>query len=453
MALPSQTERTGHSARPVMTRSSRTTVPRWAVLGVLALLVGGGLYALIAMLPDKGAPSQADAATKPAADATSRTAANREPTTPPPPRSLIGNTPTSTQTPPRVEPPTTLTQSTTQSTNQAGPGQGGTGQAGTGGPPSGVLGSALDGAPRATDPGSTRPAPVDVTRPDLTAPRPTPAESAAVPSPTTPPAPLTSSTSTSSVRTLIEAGERALASGRLVEARVNLSRAYLSSEIASSDAEMIRQKLTQVNADLVFSPRVTPGDPLAESYTVQSGDVLERVRRRRELTPDWRFIARVNGLANPDRLKVGQKLKLVRGPFHAIVTKRDYRLDLFAGSPDEPENWIYIRSFRVGLGEGNGTPVGTFRIRNRMANPWWVNPRTRERFEADDPKNPIGEHWLGWEGIGDSKIHTGFGLHGTIEPESIGQQRSMGCVRLLAPDIELLYELLGEQVSIVKVVP
>jgi lipoprotein-anchoring transpeptidase ErfK/SrfK len=107
----------------------------------------------------------------------------------------------------------------------------------------------------------------------------------------------------------------------------------------------------------------------------------------------------------------------------------------------------------VGLGEGNGTPVGTFRIRNRMANPWWVNPRTRERFEADDPKNPIGEHWLGWEGIGDSKIHTGFGLHGTIEPESIGQQRSMGCVRLLAPDIELLYEMLSEQVSIVKVVP
>jgi len=136
-----------------------------------------------------------------------------------------------------------------------------------------------------------------------------------------------------------------------------------------------------------------------------------------------------------------------------VVNKADYRLDLFAGSPDEPENWIYIRSFKVGLGTDNGTPVGTFVIKNKQSNPPWTNPKTGERFGADDPKNPIGEYWLGFKGVGPAAVYEGFGLHGTIEPESIGQQRSMGCVRMAAEDIALVYEMLTEQISTVRIAP
>ena len=109
----------------------------------------------------------------------------------------------------------------------------------------------------------------------------------------------------------------------------------------------------------------------------------------------------------------------------------------------------------MGLGEGSGTPIGTFVIKkaSKLVNPPWTNPRTGERFAADDPKNPIGEFWLGWQGLGDSAAYTGFGLHGTIDPTSIGQSKSMGCVRMGAEDIALIYEMLVEQVSVVRVVP
>jgi lipoprotein-anchoring transpeptidase ErfK/SrfK len=302
---------------------------------------------------------------------------------------------------------------------------------------------------------ATKPTPVDLTKPDLAATPPRPPNSAD----RTPPAggpsvPITPAASTMSVRALIDAGEQAFAQGNLVEARALFSRAYLDKDCSTGDQLGLREKLTAINRDLVFSPKVTPGDPLVESYKVESGDALDKIRRRRELTVDSAFIARINGMANPNALKVGQSLKLVRGPFHVVVDKSDFRMDIFAGSPDEPETWLFIRSFPIGLGaEESSTPLGLFRVRNKMKNPSWRNPRTGEFFAADDPKNPIGEYWIGWEGVGDSKVYVGFGMHGTIEPQSIGRQMSMGCVRMASDDIAMVYEMLTEQVSIVKVVP
>jgi lipoprotein-anchoring transpeptidase ErfK/SrfK len=52
-----------------------------------------------------------------------------------------------------------------------------------------------------------------------------------------------------------------------------------------------------------------------------------------------------------------------------------------------------------------------------------------------------------------SKKFEGYGIHGTIEPQSIGREMSMGCVRLGAEDVALVYELLMPRVSVVKIVP
>src|SRR5690606_2805039 len=124
------------------------------------------------------------------------------------------------------------------------------------------------------------------------------------------------------------------------------------------------------------------------------------------------------------------------------------------GSPDKPGEWMFVRSFRVGLGENDGTPLGQFVVSaNKLVNPGWVNPRdSSQRYDRDDPKNPIGEFWIGLDGVGSSAGVTGYGIHGTIEPESIGQNKSMGCVRLADADIALLFELLDEQVSVVHIV-
>lgn len=245
-----------------------------------------------------------------------------------------------------------------------------------------------------------------------------------------------------------------LSRGELVSARAVLNDALRA---ASDPAEQrrLREEMTTINQELFFGAKVYPGDTAAELYEVQPGDSLARITSRQGLAVDWRLIQRVNRITDPSRIRVGQKLKLVRGPVHAVVDKSEYRLDVFVGPPGAESQWMYICSFAVGLGEQGSTPLGEFVVRtdSKLINPVWRNPRTGEHFAADDPKNPIGERWVGIEGVGGSAGLEGYGIHGTIDPASIGSDASMGCVRMRDGDVELMYEMLEEQVSQVLIRP
>lgn len=269
--------------------------------------------------------------------------------------------------------------------------------------------------------------------------------------PSAPSQPAQLSTGNPAVDRLIRDAMRSMQS-QPIQSRLTLSQALHSPQLSEAQRHEIRSVLTALNQMMVFEPIVVPGDPFAMKYTIQSGDYLQKIVRTTSVQIDWRFAARINGV-DPKRIRVGQQLKLITGPFHAIVNKSDFRLDLYLG--DGPQQ-VYVRSFDVGLGQYNSTPEGLFRVkpRSKAVNPAWVNPRTGEAFDADDPQNPIGEHWIGLEGVDDSlRDVIGYGIHGTIEPESIGRETSMGCVRLLDDDIELLFEVLVEEASLVRIVP
>jgi len=265
----------------------------------------------------------------------------------------------------------------------------------------------------------------------------------------------TDSSTLSGVERAVRDADILISQGKPVRARGVLNAALLSSRTTDSERVVLRERLQTLNQSLLFGSVVDPDDPMTESYRVQSGDSLARIASRRQLATHYKLIARVNGISDPSKIRVGQSLKLVRGPFHAVVDKSDFRMDVYHGPPDSPTGWVYIRSFDIGLGEGDGTPIGHFVISsNKLENPGWVNPRdSSERYDRNDPANPIGEYWLGLDGVGPSSVHTGFGLHGTTEPESIGRSMSMGCVRLLDDDIALVFELLEEQISVVHIVP
>lgn len=453
MALPSQKDRTGPSGRVYSPGASRDNrfLGRVGIAVGVALLIAGSLWGIGQLISNRGkAPGDPQNAALAADDKKGGM------------RTLTGDM--------HKPKPTTVTPVTAP----------------------GVSTSNANVASNAGTTPATRPLPVDLTKPDGAAkpantppanpgatptapPSTNPATNPAIATnPAKPPAaPITTPGATppltnpaigatpviqdptrTEARVLIDAGERALTANKLVEGRAALSKALMAKDATEAEKASIRAKLTTVNQDLLFSNKITPGDPLVVSYTVQQNDALSKIVRKQQLATDWRLIERLNKI-NANRLNVGQKIKLVTGPFHAVVDKSDYRLDLFAGSPEDPNNWIFIRSFPVGLGEADGTPLGTFVIRkdSKLVNPPWTNPRTGEHFGADDPKNPIGERWLGFEGMGAASAHTGYGLHGTIDQDSIGKSKSMGCVRMATDDIALAYEMLVEQVSVVKIVP
>jgi LysM repeat protein len=269
------------------------------------------------------------------------------------------------------------------------------------------------------------------------------------------------------VRQLLNQAEQAEKSGRLVDARTALNTLLQNAQFREHDKDGVRRQLAELNQTLLFSPVVTPGDPLTETYKIASGDSLVKLAKK-GLAVEADLLQRVNKISDPGKLRIGQSVKLVHGPFHLVVHKADFRADMYAGSPlpansagspradgSEP-GWTYIRSFDVGLGEKSSTPTGTFMVRqgSKLKDPPWTNPRTGEKFASSDPKNPIGEHWLGLQGLDEkTKTVTGYGVHGTIAPESIGKEMSMGCVRLLPEDIALVWEMMQGGVSVVRIMP
>ena len=249
----------------------------------------------------------------------------------------------------------------------------------------------------------------------------------------------------------LEEGLTLLDNGQMVAARAQLSALLRSGSLTEGEAAQARGVLTDISDDLVFSKRITSDDTFCIEYIVRGGDTLSGIVHKMGLQVDWRFIQRINGIKSASSIRPGQNLKLITGPFHAKVDKATYRIDLYQGDGNEQ---VFVRSYKVGLGEFNSTPTGIFKVKrsSKLVNPTWRNPRTREFYSANNPENPIGERWIGLKGIEErTEDLSGLGIHGTIEPETIGTQSSMGCIRMGAEEVAQVYEMLSEGVSIVEI--
>jgi lipoprotein-anchoring transpeptidase ErfK/SrfK len=130
---------------------------------------------------------------------------------------------------------------------------------------------------------------------------------------------------------------------------------------------------------------------------------------------------------------------------HTIVIRRESRrLFLYTGD-------TLKRSFRVATGQPSyPTPIGKFEIIVKQRNPWWYPPAGSAWAEGakpvpPGPGNPLGTRWMG---ISSPYV----GIHGTPDPASIGYSASHGCVRMLIPEVEWLFERVevGTPVFIVR---
>lgn len=244
------------------------------------------------------------------------------------------------------------------------------------------------------------------------------------------------------VTRLMASAEAMLTRQQLVEARRLFNDALQNPGVGRAATD-IRNKMGTINQSLIFSPMIADNDPFATRYVIQSGDRLVNLAKKAHV--DWRFLARINNIEKPERIRIGQPIKIVNGPFHLVIDKSDYRMDVYIGDADSQGRRMFVRSFSVGLGEYNSTPVGSWIVRknSKAINPAWTNPRTGEHFSRDNPKNPIGEFWVGLRGLdAETSAMSGYGIHGTIDPNSIGHQSSMGCIRMRNADIALVYDML-----------
>lgn len=271
----------------------------------------------------------------------------------------------------------------------------------------------------------------------------TPSASGSIPSP---------SASAIPAKTLVEQADAKRKADDLIEARKLLVQALDTQTLSPAETDDVLRRLSEINDIVVFSPRRFVSDPYQEQYKVQPGDLMQKIAAKYNIT--WKFLGRLNGIEDPRRLQVGKTLKVVHGPFHAIVDKSEFTLDIYIGKPGT-HGAIFLKRFRVGLGEFDSTPTGEWLVDTKLENPRYYNPRNEgpRIIEPDDPQNPLGERWIALKGVsGQALGKTSYGIHGTIEPDSIGQKKSMGCIRMLNEDVELVYDMLITGKSTVTVV-
>ena len=249
-------------------------------------------------------------------------------------------------------------------------------------------------------------------------------------------------TSRAKAASLQAAGKTALARGDLIAARTHLSEALLLG-LDKGDGAAVRAELARIATKTILSAEATDGDPLVDVYTIQPGDTLGKIAKKYKVSDD--LLARVNNIQNKNMIRAGWRLKTVVGPFRAVVDKKAHRLDVYLGN-------TFVKQYPVGLGEHSSTPTGEWQVGTKLKNPTYYPPRSGKIIAADDPENPLGERWIGLIGTKGAALgQHRYGVHGTIEPESIGKDASLGCIRMFNEDVEELYDMLIEKHSTVTV--
>ena len=192
-----------------------------------------------------------------------------------------------------------------------------------------------------------------------------------------------------------------------------------------------------------------------QTVVFKEGDTLPEIARKFDVAITELIDANRN--INPKKIKAGTKLIiptqfiLPPGPKQGIVLNlAEFRLYFF--SKDQKT----VTTLPVGIGRlGWKTPLGETTIVRKRENPVWVPPESIRRYSASrgkdlpdfipsGPNNPLGYYAmnLAW---------TGYLIHGTNAPNSIGIRSSSGCIRMYPEDIKVLFKLaeIGTSVRVV----
>lgn len=204
-----------------------------------------------------------------------------------------------------------------------------------------------------------------------------------------------------------------------------------------------------------------PGSPWTRAYTIRPNDTLGGILNGQKVATSQSFIARINGLDDPNAIRANQTLLLPTGRFHAVVDLDSRDLAVFQELEDGRRDLLLVipialgPDLRAGLDPDRDRVTGTYRVRPRgmRRNPSWVDPASGTRWSRGDISNPVGEHWISLEPLAAAADDTRppVALHGTIPAHPIEDERHPGIVAMDPADIELLYLMLDTGDSIVDV--
>ena len=135
---------------------------------------------------------------------------------------------------------------------------------------------------------------------------------------------------------IVRLGEGLHATGGLSDAAMDRALAALSiwyddPSLGLEESQRLEDLLGQLAGTVIYSQQ----DLLLPPHVVAAGETLPAIAM--QLRVSWQLLGKINGVDDPQRLMPGEHLKLIRGPFDAVVSVSRRRISLqlagnFAGS-------------------------------------------------------------------------------------------------------------------------
>jgi hypothetical protein len=146
----------------------------------------------------------------------------------------------------------------------------------------------------------------------------------------------------------------------------------------------------------------------------------------------WQLLAKINGVRDPENLTPGRELKVVRGPFDAVVNLDKYELTLMLRRSDGDKHQpLYAGRFRIGVGRDQHNLEGTHLVENK-----------------DEPAGAAG-------GLAPKyriELSEQISIHGVDDPRDLGTGDGPGSICLGDRDLQDVHGILsiGSRVQIVR---
>ncbi len=214
---------------------------------------------------------------------------------------------------------------------------------------------------------------------------------------------------------------RNLEQGRLRETLAILSSRYGETDQTKAEADALTELLDQSAGTVIYSTQ----HHLEPAYVVQAGETLPQIAERYNVPAE--LLAKINRIADPMRLQPGQELKVVRGPFRAVVHLEKYEMVMWLQD-------LYAGRFPIGVGTDQADLTGNFEVQEKNREPTYYSPTSRA-FDPNDPLNPLGKRRIGLGGPA--------AIHGTNDEGSLGQTGGPGAVRLGERDADDVFDILS----------
>src|SRR4029079_4630914 len=142
----------------------------------------------------------------------------------------------------------------------------------------------------------------------------------------------------------------------LARAHQMLSPWFGDPSLTSAESERVDGLLSQLAGTVIYSTE----HRLEPPYVVKSGDQLETIANH--VNVPWQLLAKINGIKAPDQVRPGQQIKVVRGPFGAMV-------DLVRNQLALSVDGRYAGRFPISASPGASIPAGEWVVAENPVTP------------------------------------------------------------------------------------